>query len=706
MSLRRRVALPVLVCLFALCFASPAAAQFSGTWTGTFVHRSPFASENACVRTGPITITLNSNGSASGSLSAVFDKTTFCQPASNTTQVATISPGSISNNILSGSLISTFFGNVQYQAVVSSNALFFTAPGANSEFHAMLFLPATSAAPPADLRGTWNGTVRENVVYCHSNILIDGTTEITFAQNANTFTAMLVVDMANDETNCQLTPSEGSQAGTFGGTIDGNTFVGTLMEDRNLGAISGVMSGSEINFTFSFPVDEPDLPNKSEILDSVWTAKVTRGTAAPAPSIPTFTATPSTIVAGDSATLSWTTQDATSASINQGINSVALSGSRSVSPTVTTTYTLTATGATAPAATKTATVTVTPCVQPNLVVTAFPIGMLQAVGGALPSDSFTLTNVGATSGTITLTKTGSFFTQTPSTFTIAAGASQVVSITAITQPAGFYPGSSIVSACGSATGLSIPINLRVAAPPTAPVTITASDARTEVASPGAGGTVTFTNPGTSTIQGLVITDVPWIIIPTPDLTLNAAETKQVAFTIDRSKRPDAAALTGGIAGSVYFRYVNIGSGTLSLPEPSAQTTAPGSPVISVVTVVVVDVVKTASIGDNAPPLNGQLALFIAGASSRTSFGDLTLSNRSTSAAIPDLRMYYGDVGGSPPLQSNSVGQFAANATFLFPSVLKNMFGQSDRTGTLQLRSAQMGNVSVSQTQVNANFGQT
>ena len=59
-----------------------------------------------------------------------------------------------------------------------------------------------------------------------------------------------------------------------------------------------------------------------------------------------FSATPSTITAGGKSSLSWTTNDATSASIDQGVGSVTpvSGGSVSVSPTATTTYTLTASG--------------------------------------------------------------------------------------------------------------------------------------------------------------------------------------------------------------------------------------------------------------------------------------------------------------------------------------------------------------------------
>lgn len=60
------------------------------------------------------------------------------------------------------------------------------------------------------------------------------------------------------------------------------------------------------------------------------------------PVINSFNASPSSISAGESSELSWTVTGATSVSIDQGIGSVALTGSRAAAPTVTTTYTLTA----------------------------------------------------------------------------------------------------------------------------------------------------------------------------------------------------------------------------------------------------------------------------------------------------------------------------------------------------------------------------
>ncbi|HIE17970.1 MAG TPA: hypothetical protein EYP71_07230 [Dehalococcoidia bacterium] len=67
------------------------------------------------------------------------------------------------------------------------------------------------------------------------------------------------------------------------------------------------------------------------------------GTGNQPPVINSFSADPPAIAAGESSTLSWTVSGATSVSIDQGIGSVALSGSRAVTPATTTIYTLTAT---------------------------------------------------------------------------------------------------------------------------------------------------------------------------------------------------------------------------------------------------------------------------------------------------------------------------------------------------------------------------
>ncbi len=89
---------------------------------------------------------------------------------------------------------------------------------------------------------------------------------------------------------------------------------------------------------------------------SVCTVSVTVNTtpAAP-PRIIRFTATPASIVSGQHSTLNWQVENADTVTIDNGVGTVALTGSQDVAPTQTTTYTLTATSRTG---TSTAQVTV------------------------------------------------------------------------------------------------------------------------------------------------------------------------------------------------------------------------------------------------------------------------------------------------------------------------------------------------------------
>ena len=71
----------------------------------------------------------------------------------------------------------------------------------------------------------------------------------------------------------------------------------------------------------------------------------------PTPTV-TLTAEPSTVIKGQSTTLSWNSQDATFLDLEPGVGRVQISGSTSVTPIDSTTYTLTATG---PSGTRSAT---------------------------------------------------------------------------------------------------------------------------------------------------------------------------------------------------------------------------------------------------------------------------------------------------------------------------------------------------------------
>jgi PKD repeat protein len=183
------------------------------------------------------------------------------------------------------------------------------------------------------------------------------------------------------------------------------------------------------------------------------TATVT--VAQPAPTI-SFSATPSNIAAGQGASLVWSTTNATSVTIDNGVGSQPVSGSVTVHPVGTTTYTLTANG---PGGTLTSQATVTVSNRPSITVSATPASIVSGSSSTLTwvvtnSTSVTIDNgIGAqaASGSMsvspsqttayTLTATG------PGGTSIAAALVTVVVAPTIT----FTATPTVISAGGSST---------------------------------------------------------------------------------------------------------------------------------------------------------------------------------------------------------------------------------------------------------------
>ena len=99
------------------------------------------------------------------------------------------------------------------------------------------------------------------------------------------------------------------------------------------------------------------------------------------PPMVNMSAVPGTIVSGQTSQLSWTSANAATLTIDQGIGSVIPNGSLSVSPAITTTYTITATG---PGGTTTATATITVFQPPHVSISVQPLTIIEG-------DSATLT---------------------------------------------------------------------------------------------------------------------------------------------------------------------------------------------------------------------------------------------------------------------------------------------------------------------------
>jgi hypothetical protein len=213
------------------------------------------------------------------------------------------------------------------------------------------------------------------------------------------------------------------------------------------------------------------------------TATVTVSTLPPPPPAPicTLTASPASIQTGGTSSLSWTTQNATSFSINHSIGSVTpvASGSKSVSPTATITYTGTVTGS-GGTATCTATIAVNapPPPAPTCVLTAAPASIQTGSSSTL---SWTTTN--ATSFSIN----HSIGSVTP----VASGSTSV-SPTATTQYTGTATGAGGTVTCHATVTVTT-------TPPSVACTLTASPTSVN---PGDHTTLTWTatNPNTFTID--------------------------------------------------------------------------------------------------------------------------------------------------------------------------------------------------------------
>lgn len=180
----------------------------------------------------------------------------------------------------------------------------------------------------------------------------------------------------------------------------------------------------------------------------------------------TLSASPMTISSGGSSTLSWSTTNATSVSIDNGIGSVPASGSMSVSPAQTATYTLTATGS-GGSTTAQATVTVSStggsCNPPSspgaIVCTPAP--------GSTVSSPVQFTGAGtAVTGTVNHlelwidnTKIGNYFSNTMSASVPLATGSHTATLVEVDSGGGYIKSAPDTFTVGTSSGGSVSVTI-------------------------------------------------------------------------------------------------------------------------------------------------------------------------------------------------------------------------------------------------------
>lgn len=319
-----------------------------------------------------------------------------------------------------------------------------------------------------------------------------------------------------------------------------------------------------------------------------------------------------------------------------------------------------------------------------------PRGMLQASGSGGATDSYTLANRGSIAANVTLGQEGSFFTQSPTSFSIPPGGTQAVTLTGTSQGPGSFNGVSIVNVSGG-PAIRVPVTLLSAVPPSTDSEPVPTTNRVDVVADlgqNPTGSVQFRNTGSSTIQAIAVSDAPWLIPQSGVITIAPGQTVSVTFTIDRSKRPDGASGFGSVFGSLSLRYL---------------TNAPGKTVFagtgaSLVTVVDTSKPKTNDIG--IPPLGaGELAFFLTGVGHVTGGGnityisDVTIGNAIDTISLGNVALFFTPREGSATAKQSTIPSLLPNQAVSLADVVKNVYN-TETVGSMQVRAGALANLSV------------
>ena len=148
-----------------------------------------------------------------------------------------------------------------------------------------------------------------------------------------------------------ISPTEASLGETVAFDGHGTDPDGTVVAYRWRSSIDGALSAKATFETSALSEGEHTIYLKVQDNNGDWSEEVSSTVivseaAVAAPVVNAFGADPGSIVEGESSTLSWDVSGAATVSIDHRVGSVALTGSRTISPGTTTSYTLTATNAT------------------------------------------------------------------------------------------------------------------------------------------------------------------------------------------------------------------------------------------------------------------------------------------------------------------------------------------------------------------------
>ena len=369
---------------------------------------------------------------------------------------------------------------------------------------------------------------------------------------------------------------------------------------------------------------------------------------------------------------------------------------------------------------------------PLVVPTTLPFGLVQSdvEFEGRPDDYYTLSNFGDATTTITITQEGDFFTQEPPTLTLGPGEEATVSLSALTRPPGAYTGASLPAGPGVSAGLRVPVHLLSVIPPTGSVIAQATTNRVDLSAASDvqihSGSAQFHNDGNATLNGLLLSDVPWLIPQSGLITIPPAQSVTVTFQIDRSKRSDDGTATGTLS----LLYLQTSSSTATLRSTckdaqSASRTGRRTTIthakagncreilngaatsVATATVTVVDTVKPPVAASDIPPLQAEeVALLIPGVGHLTggnglrTLSDVSIANAFAVDLLRDLRMYFTSETPAVATTSANLEQLPPSQGLMLGDVVKSVFNNDADSGTLQIRSLDWNKIVVSAQLVN------
>jgi hypothetical protein len=325
----------------------PPALDLTGTWSGNYSFTDRCQNGATQSYNGPFTLGLTQSGANAAGVVTIQNVPLYDQNCRTITalNMSLAVAGTVSGSTFTGGVFDPS-GSFEFpiSATITNSAMSGTVAGANETTTTGTFTltQGSSAAPSSDFSGTYNGSYSEtdNEAFSCLNIgslSFDGPASVSIVQAGNAVSGWLIFQQAEDVRSdgfgdCVVVDI-GDEVLPLYGTLSGNTV--TLLQPLG--------GGVQELFTVTFSGDTLTGTLTDSFGDAASFTATKSASAAP-PVINNFGASPSAIFAGEAATLSWSTSNATAVSIDNCIGSQAVSGSVTVSPAQTTVYTLTASG--------------------------------------------------------------------------------------------------------------------------------------------------------------------------------------------------------------------------------------------------------------------------------------------------------------------------------------------------------------------------